>query len=350
MYKQHKHHKMAKILITGGTGFLGSYVLRYLVEQGEKVRAIRRSTSSMDLVKSIENQIEWIEGDILDVVSLEDAMEGIEQVFHCAAVVSFNPKEATWMKKVNAEGTANVVNMALRTGVKRLLHVSSIAAIGRTKHSENVTEKTKWERSPLNSNYAISKMMAEQEAWRGAAEGLEVVAVNPSVIMGSGRWKDGTGGFFNQVWNGLSFYPIGTTGFVDVRDVARAMILLMNSEIVDERYILNGENIAYETFLGWIAESLKKNKPSIKVNKFIQEVAWRLAWLLAKITGKKPFLTKETAHSASNTFFYHNDKFSAAFPDFQFTPIRKTIEETAQQYQKSKVAKTTFATLVTSKK
>jgi nucleoside-diphosphate-sugar epimerase len=336
---------MTKILITGGTGFLGSYLLRYLVEQGEKVRAIRRSTSSMDLVKSIENQVEWIEADILDVVSLEEAMEGIEQVYHCAAVISFNPKEAKWMKKVNAEGTTNVVNMALRTGVKRFLHVSSIAAIGRNKHSQIVTEETKWERSPLNSNYAVSKMMAEQEAWRGAAEGLEVVAVNPSVIMGSGRWEDGTNGFFNQIWKGLKFYPTGTTGFVDVRDVARAMILLMNSEIVDERYILNGENIDYPTFLTWIAESLNKPKPSIKVNIFLREFAWRSAYLISKITGKKPFLTKETAHSASNTFFYKNDKFQTTFPNFQFTPIQQTIEETAKQYQKSKATETKFAVL-----
>ncbi len=336
---------MAKILITGGTGFLGSYLLRYLVQQGEKVRAIRRESSSMDLVKSIENEVEWVEADILDVVSLEEAMQGIEQVYHCAAVVSFEPNTAKWMKKVNAEGTANVVNMALRMGVKRLLHVSSIAAIGRNKHSEIVTENTKWERSPLNSNYAVSKMMAEQEAWRGSAEGLEVVAVNPSVIMGSGRWEDGTNGFFSQIWKGLKFYPTGTTGFVDVRDVAKAMILVMNSEIVDERYILNGENVAYPTFLNWIAESLGKAKPSIKVNTFIRELAWRAAWLLSKITGKKPFLTKETAHSSSNTFYYQNDKFSTKFPNFEFTPIRQTIAETAEQYKNSKHQNRTFDVL-----
>jgi dihydroflavonol-4-reductase len=336
---------MAKVLVTGGTGFLGSYLLRYLIERGEKVRAIRRSSSSMDLVKTIETQVEWVEGDILDVVSLEEAMEGIERIYHCAAVVSFDPDAVKIMKKVNAEGTANIVNMALRTGVKRLLHVSSIAAIGRNKHSEIVTEETKWERSPLNSNYAISKMMAEQEAWRGSAEGLEVVVVNPSVIMGSGRWEDGTNGFFNQIWKGLKFYPTGTTGFVDVRDVTRAMILLMNSEIVDERYILNGENVDYPTFLNWIAESLNKLKPTIKVTIFLRELAWRVAWLIAKITGKKAFLTKETAHSSSNTFFYQNDKFKETFPDFSFTPIRQTISETAEQYKNSKAENTDFAVL-----
>ena len=322
-----------KILVTGGTGFLGSYLLRYLVEQGVDVRATRRANSPMRLVDNIKDKVEWVEADVLDVVALEEAMQGIDCIYHCAAVVSFDPKEAKILKQINVEGTANVVNMALRTGVKRLLHVSSIAAVGRSKETPNVNEKIMFVRNPMNTEYAISKFQGEQEAWRGAAEGLDVVVVNPSVIIGSGFWNNGTNGFFHQIKNGLKFYPVGETGFVDVRDVAKAMILLMNSNITDERYILNAENITYQTFLNWIATDLNREKPHIKVTKLIQELAWRLAWIASKLTGKKPFLTKESARSAATTFRYENDKFLKAFPDFEFRPMRETTRETASQFK-----------------
>lgn len=326
---------MSKILVTGGTGFLGAYLLQYLVKEGKSVRVLKRSTSSMDLVKSIEDKIEWVEGDILDVFSLDAAMKGIEQIYHCAAIVSFDPREAERMKKVNVDGTANVVNIALQNDVKRLLYVSSIAAIGRSKETPQVNEKVMFTRSPMNSKYAISKFQAEQEAWRGHAEGLDVVVVNPSVIIGSGFWESGTNGFFGQIWNGLKFYPTGITGFVDVRDVARAMVLLMDSSITEERYLLNSENLPYATFLNWIAEDLGKPKPTIKVTKLIQELAWRLAWVASKLTGKKPFLTRETARNAAFQFHYENDKFLKTFPDFRFKPLRETTRETAQQYKRS---------------
>jgi dihydroflavonol-4-reductase len=325
----------SKILVTGGTGFLGAYLLRYLIRDGKSVRALKRPTSSMDLVKSIEDKVEWVEGDVLDVFSLDAAMKGIEQIYHCAAVVSFDPREAEMMKKINVEGTANLVNIALQNEVKRLLHVSSIAAIGRSKETPNVSEKVMFTNNPMNSKYAISKFLGEQEAWRGHAEGLDVVVVNPSVIIGSGYWKNGTNGFFNQIWNNLKFYPTGITGFVDVRDVAKAMVLIMDSKITEERYLLNSENLPYATFLNWIAEDLGRTKPDIKVTKFIQELAWRFAWLKSKLTGKKPFLTRETARNSSFQFYYKNDKFLNAFPDFQFIPMRETTRETAAQYQKS---------------
>lgn len=322
-----------KILVTGGTGFLGSYLLRYLVEQGADVRATRRATSSMHLVETIKDKVEWVEADVLDVVALEEAMQGIDCIYHCAAVVSFDPKAAEMLKLINVEGTANVVNMALRTGVKRLLHVSSIAAVGRSKETPNVNEKIMFVRNPINTQYAISKFQGEQEAWRGAAEGLEVAVVNPSVIIGSGFWDAGTNGFFHQIKNKLKFYPVGATGFVDVRDVAKAMILIMNSDITDERYIINAENITYQTFLNWIAEDLKQPKPHIKVTKLIQELAWRFAWIASKLTGKKPFLTKESARSSATTFRYENDKFLNAFPDFEFRSMRETTRETATQFK-----------------
>ena len=188
--------------------------------------------------------------------------------------------------------------------VDRLLHVSSIAAIGKKQKSPDVSEQNKWDRSHPNSNYGISKYLAEQEVWRGMAEGLNVVIVNPSVIIGSANWHTGPARLFKQVWNGLKFYTEGTTGFVDVRDVARFMIQLMESDINGERYILNGDNLTFKTVFTEIAQSIQKAPPSIKVNQFIQGVAWRLGWIYSKITGKAPMVTKETASAAMSTYYY----------------------------------------------
>jgi len=324
-----------KIFVTGGTGLLGSYLLRYLIKKGyTNVWALRRSTSSMAMVEEIKDKVTWIEGDILDVPLLEEVMEDTYQVYHCAAVVSFNPKDADEMIQVNQEGTANIVNLCLYRNVEKLVHVSSIAAIGRRKKLINVSEDIKWERSEYNSQYAISKYLAEQEVWRGMAEGLDVAIVNPSVIMGSGIWTQGPTRFFKQVYDGLKFYPIGTTGYVDVRDVARFMIDLMQSDIVGERFILNSDNLTYRTVFSEIANAVQKPAPSIRVNNFMKEMVWRVEWLRSRLFGSKPMVTRETANASMRTFIYENAKSLAAF-DFSYTPVLQTIRETGEQYLKA---------------
>lgn len=319
-----------KVLVTGGTGFLGSYLVRQLVKKGYQVRILKRTTSSLTLLEEVKNQVEWMDGDILDVISLEDAMEGIDQVYHCAAVVSFDPKRVDEMMQINVEGTANVVNAALYEGIEKMVYVSSIAAIGRNKNVQRISEKSKWERSKENSNYAISKFLAEQEVWRGMAEGLDMAIVNPAVIIGSGYWDQTTVRLFKQVWDGLKFYPIGSTGFVDVRDVARMCIQLMESEILHERIIANGENCSYRHFFSTIATQLGKKVPSIQVTPLLQEIAWRVEWLRSKITGSSPLVTKESARQSARTYIYENDK-SLQLLNFQYTPLTQTIEETSQQ-------------------
>jgi len=247
-----------QVLVTGGTGFLGAYLLAYLVKKGYQIKAIKRKTSSMDLVKNIQHKIEWLEGDILDTPFLETAMKGVQQVYHAAAIVSFDPRDAAFMLKVNAEGTANLVNAALYEGVEKLVHVSSIAALGRKEFQPNINETAQWENSKENSNYAISKFKAECEVWRGMQEGLKIAILNPSVIIGAGNWKQGSCQLIQKVAKGLQFYPKGSTGFVDVRDVARAAILLMESDISGERYILNGANWSYQKFFTQTALALNQ--------------------------------------------------------------------------------------------
>jgi nucleoside-diphosphate-sugar epimerase len=324
------------IFITGGTGFVGSYIIRYLLRDYDyKIRVLKRKNSPMDLVQEVKDKVEWIEGDLLDTVSLEDAMQDVDEVYHCGALISFEPKHFKKMHRINEEGTANVVNIALDLGVKKLIHLSSIAALGRYKHISHYDENTKWDRSHLNSQYAISKHMAEQEVWRGIAEGLNAVIVNPSVIIGSGIWGSGTTTFFEQVWKGLRFYPGGATGFVDVRDVANFSVQLMESDISKERFVLNSENWAYRELFTEIAKAFDKNPPSIKTNGLMNAAAWRGDWLLSKITGKNRLITKEIITHISQKYTYGSSK-SKSVLDFNYIPTLQTLAETCLQYLNAK--------------
>jgi nucleoside-diphosphate-sugar epimerase len=276
-------------------------------------------------------RVEWVEADITDIVALEDAMKGITHVMHCAAMVSFHPRDTVRMMQVNVEGTANLINLSLEMGVQRFIHVSSIAAIGRTKERPHLDEKAKWVQSGGNSQYAISKYLGEQEAWRGHAEGLSVAIVNPAIVLGSGFWNVGSAKFFKQINDGLKFSPVGRSGFVDVRDVARFMVLLMESDISGERYIMNAENTLYRDFFKMIAQALNAKTPPIPVTPFLAEVAWRVEWLKEKLLGVDPMVTKETARSSVSTFYYDNEKSRSVF-GFQYRPLEQTIRETGAQF------------------
>lgn len=314
------------IFVTGGTGLLGSYLLRKLLMDGfTNIRALKRKNSQLTLVEDIAAQIEWIEGDILDVIGLEDAIRGVKKVYHCAAIVSFKSSDQKKMKHINVAGTANVVNAALNEGVEKFVHVSSIAAIGRNEKQAIVTEKMKWEENPLNTAYAKTKYLAEKEVWRGIAEGLNVVIINPSVILGSGHWKSGSTQIFHEIWKGMKFFPQGKTGFVDVRDVAELMVKMMESDISEERFIANGANLDFKELFDKIAQAIQKPSPKIPVSNFIRSIAWRTEWLKSKITGASPMITKETAMISSKSFAFDSTKSIATF-DFQYRPIEETIQ------------------------
>lgn len=288
----------------------------------------------MALVAEIADQIEWVEGDILDIFALEEAMQGVQQVYHCAAVVSYWPKDAELIQEVNVQGTSNVINAALEMNIEKLVHVSSIAALGRTPKTISLDEKAEWVSNDLNSRYGVSKYQAEMEVWRGIAEGLNAAIVNPATILGSGFWEAGTANFFKKVWNGLRFFPLGTTGFVDVRDVARFTVQLMESDISAERFIVSADNWKYERLFATIAEMLDKKPPNIKANAFLSGLKWRWEWIKSKITGVRPIITRETANKSARSIFYQNEKSVAVF-NFQYLPLEKTIAETARQFKEA---------------
>ncbi len=332
------------ILVTGGTGLVGSHLLYDLLKTGNRVRALKRASSDVlsvaktisyysDHAQDLLNQIEWVDGDILDMASLEDALEGIKQVYHCAAIVSFNPLHKEEMLMINVEGTANLVNACLVKGVEKLCHVSSIASLGRNSTASLVTEETHWKTSPQNSWYAISKYGAEREVWRGAEEGLQVVVVNPSVIIGPGNWDKGSIAMIRMAAKGLLYYSGGRTGYVDVRDVTRAMKQLMESKIKGERYIVNGANLTYRAFFDRLHKQFGKPDSKIPIGKVMGELGWRIEKLRSAFRRKEPVITKETARAANYSYEFSSDKIQQAL-DFHFTPIDSTIKEVCEMYKK----------------
>jgi dihydroflavonol-4-reductase len=322
------------VLVTGGTGFLGSYIIKHLVEKGYRVRAIRREKAVLPfyIPKEIFEKVEWIQGDILDVLSLEEAMEGVDQIIHAAAVVSFLKADRKKMYQVNVEGTANVVNIALEKNVRRLVYISSVAALGRTAHGGSVNEDRKWEDNKVNTHYARSKYKAELEVWRGSGEGLNTIILNPGTILGYGDWYSSSCAIFRSVYNEFKWYSPGINGFVDVDDVARATVLFMESNINDQRYIVNGDNWHFKKLLETIAENFKKKKPSKQTTLTLIALAWRMEKLKSFFNGHRPLLTRESARIAHSKTYFENAKLLAALEGFSFTPLQESIEKACEKY------------------
>ena len=235
--------------------------------------------------------MEWVEGDVLDVVSLQDAMEGMDTSFILLLLFRLVKKERKNMYQVNVEGTANVVNMALEKNIKRLVHISSVAALGRTAGGGHVNEEKKWEDSKVNTHYAKSKFKAELEVWRGISEGLEAVIVNPSTILGYGDWNTGSCAIFKNIWKEFKWYTPGINGFVDVEDVARATVLLMESTIAEERFIVSGDTWSFRQLQDTIADNFQKKRPAREATPFLLGIAWRMEKLKSLFSGDNP-----TAH------------------------------------------------------
>jgi dihydroflavonol-4-reductase len=325
-----------KILITGATGLVGSTVARDLIAGNNTVYALVRENSDRSLLADVADSVQWIEGDILDVSSLDLALAGIDYVVHTAAVVSFVPRDRKTMYKVNVEGTANVVNACLKHGIGKLCHVSSIAAIGRpdskkvSQGQELVLDETqRWEDSPENSEYAKSKYLAELEVWRGIAEGLNAVIVNPTIILGEGDWEKSSTQLFRYVFREKPFYTEGVANCVDVRDVSEVIVKLLFSSISGERFLLNGASISYQDLFNLMADSMKKKRPSFRVGPGLAGVIWRVEAVRTLLLGTKPLITRETAQSAARRIRYNNEKIKNAL-GFSFQPIEKTVARVSE--------------------
>jgi nucleoside-diphosphate-sugar epimerase len=316
------------IFVTGSSGLVGSHLIQSLLAKGKKVRALYRQAVP---VFAGSEQCEWIKGDILDPIGLTAALEGVEYVYHCAAIVSFAPGAAAKMLHSNVEGTANVVNACLVQAVKKLIFVSSVAALGRIRENEAINESMHWTPATSNSVYGQSKYLAELEVWRAMEEGLPMAIVNPVIILGAGDWNNGSSGIFKSAYNEFPWYTGGMSGFVDVLDVVDAMQLLMESNITGQRYVLSAENLPYRTIFNTIAAAFNKRPPSKRVTPLLANIVWRLEAIKGMITGKAPLLTKETAATAQATVRFDNQKFLNAFPSFQYRKVEDTIKRVANE-------------------
>lgn len=324
------------ILVTGGTGLVGAHLLLHLIEFEEKVSAIYRNESKIELTKklfseanksSFFDKIVWIEADILDIPSLEKAFVGVDFVYHCAALITFDPNDEDKLRKTNIEGTANIVNLCVDFKVKKLCHVSSIAALGDLKeHDKEITEETEWNPEVFHSDYAISKHGAEMEVWRGFQEGLDVVIVNPGVIFGSMIWKDGSGVFFTKIKKGFPFYSKGSTGYIGINDVVKTMVLLMKSDISGERFALVSENISFDKIIFTIADKLKVKKPSFEAKPWMTSLAWRIDAVLSFIFRKKRKISKFSANSLHAKETISNSKIKNAL-NYNFQSIDNVLDE-----------------------
>lgn len=331
------------ILVTGGTGLVGAHLLYHLLQEHQSIRAIHRASSNLEYVRDVfsfytaepdkvYNRIEWMEANITRLPELTRAFNGITHVYHCAAFISFNPKHYKALKKANIDGTANVVNLSLAFKVEKLCYVSSVATLSEAEGEAPITEKNLWNPEEKNSVYSITKYGAEMEVWRGTQEGLDAVIVNPGVILGEGFWNSGSGVIIQRAAKGVRFYTDGSTGFVDVLDVIKVMIQLMNREVSRERYVLVAENVSYKKLTGMLCSIFEKPLPKRRLPKTLLYILSILDGVSSLFFGTKRMLLRATVRSLYSHSVYDSEKIKKTI-DFEFTPLEQTIRRVASAYQ-----------------
>jgi len=323
-------------MVTGATGFLGTHVLYELADKGIPVKALYRSRQKIagvmrifgyykEDITALWDKIQWIEGDILDYDSLMGHLQGVKEVYHAAGMVSFNKRDKGKLDRINIQGTANVVNACLEQGVDMLCHVSSIASLGESDGSEFISENLLWNPGASSSAYAISKLKGEMEVWRGIHEGLKAVIVNPSVIIGPGMWMGSARQLLDRIRLGLKYYPVGSTGYVDVRDVAKAMIKLTEGNCVGERYIVSSENMPNRVMLNYITDAMGCPNPSHPISPTLIKFAAMAESIRSAITGRPPRLTKKALEIASEKLSYSNNKIRDAVA-IHFITVEESVK------------------------
>lgn len=319
------------VAVTGANGLLGSFIIRKLIEYNEPFIAIKRMGSDTSLLDDINEKIKWVDADILDVVALNEAFKEVTRVIHTAAIVSFNPKRAKEVLNINVQGTRNVVNACLELGIKRLVHISSVAALGRQKGQKLITEDNKWTESAQNSVYAKSKYLAELEVFRGQEEGISTVIINPSLILAEANWNISSAQLFKYAWQEKPFFIDGYVNYVDVKDVSELTYRLLTGDAEGTRFIASAGKITYKEFFEILAKEFNKKAPSVKLKSGVLRVAAFIETSVAQLRGTEPRLTKETARLAGSEFLFANQKIRNLL-NFEFLPIDETLQRCCRYY------------------
>jgi nucleoside-diphosphate-sugar epimerase len=329
------------ILVTGGTGLVGSHLLLDLALTNTKVRALYRTKSKLEEVKKIFsyyinnfetvfNKIEWVQADILDIPALELVFKDVDYVYHAAAFISFNPKDFDLLQKTNVEGTANIVNLCIAHGIKKLCYVSTIGTIGPSLPGKKATEENEW--TGQNANvYALTKHAAEMEVWRGSQEKLDIVIVNPGVIIGPGFWQTGSGTLFKTVKKLKKHYPPGGSGFVSITDVTKVMIGLMQSSITGQRFILVSENLSFKDILSKLSSVMGKKPPTKKISFWQLKILRYLDFLSHLLTGNERRITSNTIYGLRHQEEYNCDKIKSSL-QLEFEPLDRSILFSAEKF------------------
>lgn len=318
------------IFLTGATGLVGSYICRKLIEEGCRVKAIKRPSANLALVSDIADRIEWADADLLDVLALNEAMEGCSKIIHCAGMVSYHREDADMLYKINAEGTANLVNAALLHSIKTFVHISSVAAIGRSGKLQVIDETFKWTDADEHTAYGISKHQAELEVFRGGIEGMEIVILNPAMVLGPGPLNRSSAQIFSYIKQEKVFYTEGSMNYVDARDVASITYSALQGRLtLGERYIISAGTTTYKNFFEQTAYIMKKKAPFIRVNSYLLKTAYFIEFFRSRLQGKKPLITKETLKISQQRIKFSNSKIKQAL-DYQFIPLEETIKWTCR--------------------
>ncbi len=316
-------------LVTGGSGLVGQVLIRQLLEQGYAVHA----TEHRRPIGVRHPRLQTCPIRLRDPQELDEVMAGVQEVYHCAGLISYTPRDRNALYQVNVDVTAQVVNACLRASVRKLVHVSSIAALGKFTPDRAIDETLSWTDDARASLYGHSKFLGELEVFRGVAEGLDAVIVNPGIILGPGDWRDGSTALFKKAHEGFSWYTDGVNGFVDVEDVTAAMIRLMRSDISAERFILVAENRSYQDVLGLMAGAFGTAKPYRKLTPALSRWLCLAESLRSRLTGRRPLITRETVHTALARVYFDNTKLLRFLPGFQYRTLEETINETCSILQ-----------------
>lgn len=322
---------MASIFITGATGLIGSHLCKHFIDAGHAVVALKRENSNLGLLYDYAEQIEWKLGDITDPKSLEGIFSTIDYVIHSAAMISFEEDNQQTMIQVNVNGTMNVLKEAKESNVQKFCLISSSAALGKPLKGQLIDENINTETSIKNTHYARSKYLAEQATWSAGKSGLPILILNPPVVLGAGDWTQSSGRLIDYVWKRKSFYPSGIVNVVDLRDLVHMLDQLLFSDVTNEQFIVSGHSIYYKEFFEKTALKMNCTPPKLKLSKFFAEVLWRLEKARSKLTGSKPFITKETARSSSSEYRYSNYKILKS-TNLEFRALEDTIDYVCQAY------------------
>lgn len=316
-----------KVFVTGGTGLVGSFVIKELIARGYETVVLIRDKSKPQLINP---KCELVEGDIMDILSLQRGMANCQMVVHCAGLVSFDPKKSDLIYQTNVEGTANMVNVSLQLGIQKFVHLSSIAALGRQLNRLEMTEASEWIDSPLNSTYAKSKYLAELEVFRAGEEGLSFTIVNPSVILGPGDLNRSSTKLFDHIRRQPNLYPKGRLNVVDVRDVASTIVNLLQVDHRD-RLILNWGSLSYKEFYALIRQELAIQGPLLSIPRAILVIIAYFSLLKSLFVSGEPIMTKENLRFLSKKFEYHSRYFHELFPQARLCSPKGSITWTVAQ-------------------